>query len=339
MNVPEYKKVVVFIEQRNSIVQPVSLELLHEARKLADMLNESVIAVLLGSGIKESTEMLIHYGADEVLYVDDQYLKDYVTEPYAQALIQILQQQKPNIVLFGATTIGRDLAPRISARLGTGLTADCTHLSIGENKELLMTRPTFGGNLIATIVCPNHRPQMSTIRPGVMQKMALDTARKGKISLVQINFDPSLFKVKLLKTVHEKKETKDITQSNIIIAGGRGIKKQETFKKLEIIAEALNGAVATSRVLVDQGWVPHEFQVGQTGKTVRPDIYLSFGISGAIQHTTGMEESDYIIAVNKDNKAPIFNICDLGLVCDLEGVVDALADELPKIKKGGKYEI
>lgn len=344
MNINEYKGIAVFVEQHDSELASVGLELICEARKLADIYKEEVIGIILGNNIKSLTNEIISYGADKVLYVDNSNLKEYSTEPYAQALYKILQDIKPNIVLLGATSTGRDLAPRLSARLNTGLTADCTKLAvkmvdvdgketIAPNKELLMTRPTFGGNLIATIICPEHRPQMSTVRPGVMQKSMPDSSRKGTVEEVTIDFDTSQFKVKILKVTKEKSDKKDITEHSILISGGRGIKNQELYKKLEDMAEYLDCGVATSRGLVDKGWADHDLQVGQTGKTVRPDIYFAFGISGAIQHVAGMEESEYIIAINKDKNAPIFNYADLGLVCDLEPVINGLNNELVKYKK------
>ncbi len=336
MNIKDYKDIAVFVEQRHGDLQSVGLELLSEARKLADVSDQQVVAVLLGSGIAKHCDTLIHQGADKVLYVDDKNLETYSTEPYAQALHQVLEGLKPNIVLIGATTTGRDLAPRISVKMTTGLTADCTLLEmktdesgkVVENKDLLMTRPTFGGNLIATIVCPDNRPQMSTVRPGVMQKADLDTSRKGTSEAVEVKFDASRFKVEVIEEVKEVSNKKDITEHAILVAGGRGIKSEESFKKLQSIADALGGGVASSRGLVDMGWADHDMQVGQTGKTVRPDVYFAFGISGAIQHAAGMEESGLIIAVNKDKDAPIFKIADLGFVCDLEPVVTGLINEL-----------
>lgn len=340
MNIKDYKDIAVFVEQRNGEVQSVGLELISEARKLADVSNQQVIGIILGNKIKSHCETLISYGADKVIYVDHQNLQSYSTEPYAQALFTVLHSLKPNIVLFGATTTGRDLAPRISVKLNTGLTADCTLLEmkmeegyentveVTDKKELLMTRPTFGGNLIATIVCPEHRPQMSTVRPGVMQKAEPNIARKGEIKEMVITFDKSRFKVEVLKEVQEKSKIKDITAHQVLVAGGRGIKKETLFNQLSTLAEKLHGGVAASRTLVDIGWAHHDLQVGQTGKTVRPDLYLAFGISGAIQHATGMEEASYIIAVNKDKDAPIFKTADLGFVCDLEPVITGLINEL-----------
>ncbi|MCF0165054.1 MAG: electron transfer flavoprotein subunit alpha/FixB family protein, partial [Bacteroidales bacterium] len=309
MNKADYKDVFVFAEQRDGKIQPVALELLGKARDLADTLGEKVVAMFMGSGIANQAQTLVEYGADKVIVVDNPYLKDYVTEQYAQAVYQTIVANKPSIVLFGATTIGRDLAPRLSARLTTGLTADCTKLDISEDThELLMTRPAFGGNLMATIMCTEHRPQMSTVRPGVMQKAVPDSSRKGEIVNGEVVFDPSRFRVKLLKNVKEDKGAVDITNAKVLVSGGRGVGCKEGFQMLQSLADALGGEVSSSRAMVDAGVMPHDRQVGQTGKTVRPNLYLACGISGAIQHLAGMEESDFIIAINKDKFAPIFKV-------------------------------
>ncbi len=333
MNLNEYKGVYVFIEQKDREIQNVSLELLGRGRGLADTLGEELVAVFLGSGIKDKCQRLISYGADRVIYVDDSCLDKYLTEPYAQALTAIAKVNKPNIILVGATSTGRDLGPRVSARLCTGLTADCTSLEISEEREMLMTRPAFGGNLMATIICPDHRPQMSTVRPGVMQKLAVDNDRSGIIEEFNVDFDKSKFKVKLIEEVKEEKELVKIEDAHILVSGGRGIGTPENFKQLEILAEKLGGTASASRALVDAGVMDHDRQVGQTGKTVRPDIYFALGISGAIQHIAGMEESEYIIAINKDKGAPIFNNADMGIVGDANKILPLLNSELTKIVK------
>ncbi|MBQ2574633.1 MAG: electron transfer flavoprotein subunit alpha/FixB family protein, partial [Bacteroidales bacterium] len=242
---------------------------------------------------------------------------------------QIIHDYKPSIFLIGATTIGRDLGPRLSARITTGLTADCTKLDISEDtKELMMTRPAFGGNIMATIMCTNHRPQMSTVRPGVMQKMAKDTSRKGEVENVKINFDKSKFKVKLLENVKVTSNKVDIADAKILVSGGRGVGNKEGFEMLGKLAEVLHGEVSSSRAMVDAGVMPHDRQVGQTGKTVRPNLYIANGISGAIQHLAGMEESEFIIAINKDKFAPIFKVADLGIVGDLYKIIPLLTERL-----------
>lgn len=331
MNIADYKNVYVFAEQREGKIQNVALELLGKARDLADALNEKVCAVVLGSGIKDLAQTLIAHGADEVLLVDDPDLDVYTTEPYAQAIKAIVDAKKPGILLLGATTIGRDLGPRLAARLQTGLTADCTELDIeAETHHLMMTRPAFGGNLLATIMCTENRPQMSTVRPGVMMAKPADAARKGTVEEFKVNFDRSKFRVKVQQVVKEQKNLVDITAAKVLVSGGRGVGSAEGFKKLEALAEALGGEVSSSRAMVDAGVTEHARQVGQTGKTVRPDLYFALGISGAIQHLAGMEGADLIIAVNKDKFAPIFEVADMGIVGDLHKIVPALTAALKK---------
>ena len=331
MNIADYKNVYVFAEQREGKIQHVALELLGKARDLADALNEKVCAVLLGSGIKDLAATLIAHGADEVLLVDDPSLDVYTTEPYAQAIKAVVDARKPGILLLGATTIGRDLGPRLAARMQTGLTADCTELDIeAETRHLMMTRPAFGGNLLATIMCTDHRPQMSTVRPGVMMAKPADAARKGTVEDFKVNFDRSKFRVKVEKVVKEQKNLVDITAAKVLVSGGRGVGSAEGFKKLEALAQVLGGEVSSSRAMVDAGVTEHARQVGQTGKTVRPDLYFALGISGAIQHLAGMEGADLIIAVNKDKFAPIFEVADMGIVGDLHKIVPALTAALKK---------
>ena len=325
-----HKDVYVFAEQRDGAIQPVALELLGKARELAAALNQRVVAILAGHQVEPLAKTLVEYGADEVVLADYPELKDYLTEQYAQAVGQIIIARKPEIVLIGATTIGRDLGPRLSARLCTGLTADCTRLEISPEGQFQMTRPAFGGNLMATIVCPDTLPRMSTVRPGVMQKAQPDAARKGEVTRFEVKFDSSKFRVRLKETVKEQRAQVDITEAKILVAGGRGVGSKEGFAKLESLAHTLGGEVATSRAMVDAGVMPHDRQVGQTGKTVRPQLYMALGISGAIQHLAGMEESDYIVAVNKDKFAPIFGVADLGIVTDLHKLVPMLNERLAK---------
>ncbi len=330
MNKSDYKDVFVFAEQRDGVVQPVALELLGKARDLAGELGEKVVAILAGEGVKQQAQVLIEYGADRVICADAPELKDYVTEQYAQAVFQIISHHKPNIVLFGATTIGRDLAPRLSARLRTGLTADCTKLEISEERELMMTRPAFGGNLMATIKCSDHRPQMSTVRPGVMQRAERQAGRQGEVMEFAPEFDREKFMVRLLETVKEEKGKCDITQARVLVSGGRGVGNKEGFGKLAALASVLGAEVSSSRAMVDAGVMGHDRQVGQTGKTVRPDLYFAVGISGAVQHLAGMEESEYIVAVNRDKFAPIFQAADLGIVGDFNKIVPMLTERLEK---------
>ena len=330
MDKAQYKNVYVFVEQREGVIQNVGLELLGKARELADALNEKVYAMLLGHDLTTQAQECIAYGADTVLRVDAPELATYVTEPYAQAIYQIIRDNKPSIVLIGATTIGRDLGPRLSARVETGLTADCTGLEISEERDLLMTRPAFGGNLMATIICKEHRPQMSTVRPGVMRMGQRDENRKGTIEDVKINFDKSKFRVRVLETVKQTKNLVDITEAHVLISGGRGVGNAEGFDMLRAMANTIGAEVSASRAMVDAGVLGHERHVGQTGKTVRPDLYFAMGISGAIQHLAGMEESEYIIAINKDKFAPIFNVADLGIVGDVRKIVPLLTEKLKR---------
>lgn len=336
MNLQDYKDVFVFAEQRDGVIQNVALELLGKARELADANNEKVVAILLGKNIKDKAQDLIAAGADKVLVVDHDLLATYLTEPYTQAITQIIKEQKPSILLIGATTIGRDLGPRVSARNVTGLTADATKLEISDDEahEFRMTRPAFGGNLMATILCKQHRPQMSTVRPGVMQKMPADPSRKGEIVDYKVQFDEQkINRVKIIKTVKEEKVITDISQAKILVSGGRGVGTKDGFSKLEALAKELKGEVSSSRAMVDAGVMDQSRQVGQTGKTVRPNLYLACGISGAIQHLAGMEESELIIAINKDKFAPIFSVADLGIVGDLHKIVPMLTERLKTMQK------
>jgi electron transfer flavoprotein alpha subunit len=333
MDKSQYKNVFVFVEQREGNIQGVAIELLGKARNLADSLGENVYAMLLGKNIESKAQNLIAYGADKVIVASCDELDEYTTEAYTQAISQIVNEYKPSIILFGATTIGRDLGPRLSARLSTGLTADCTRLEISEEKEFLMTRPAFGGNLMATIVCPEHRPQMSTVRPGVMKAMDKDDSRKGEIEKIEINFNKDKFKVRIKETVKEKSNMIDIAEAKILVSGGRGVGSKEGFIALKNLAEVLNAEVSASRAVVDAGIVDHDRQVGQTGKTVRPNLYIACGISGAIQHMAGMEESDYIVAINKDRYAPIMQSADLGIVGDVKKIIPLLTERLKGLKK------
>ena len=336
MNLQDYKDVYVFAEQRDGVIQNVALELLGKARELADANNEKVVAILLGKDIKGKAQDLIAAGADKVLVVDHDLLATYLTEPYTQAITQIIKEQKPSILLIGATTIGRDLGPRVSARNLTGLTADATKLEISDDEahEFRMTRPAFGGNLMATILCKQHRPQMSTVRPGVMQKMPADPNRKGEVVDYPVPFDEKkISRVKIVKTVKEEKVITDISQAKILVSGGRGVGTKDGFSKLEALAKELKGEVSSSRAMVDAGVMEQSRQVGQTGKTVRPNLYLACGISGAIQHLAGMEESELIIAINKDKFAPIFSVADLGIVGDLHKIVPMLTERLKSMQK------
>lgn len=293
-----------------------------------------VTAVLIGHDVKGLAQELVEYGADKVLVVDRPELKNFDTEAYTQVLKAVVDAEKPEIALFGATTLGRDLAPRVSSRLATGLTADCTKLELLKDKErqLGMTRPAFGGNLMATIVSPDHRPQMATVRPGVMKKIARVEGRKGLIVDFSVTLDQSKMKVKLLEIIKEGGNKVDISEAKILVSGGRGVGAKHNFELLEDLAKEIGGIVSASRAQVDAGNMPHDRQVGQTGKTVRPEVYFACGISGAIQHVAGMEESEFIIAINKDRFAPIFSVADLGIVGDLNKILPILTEEIRKYK-------
>lgn len=333
MNLNEYSGVTVFCEQRDNEIQKVSYELIGKARQIADEIGTKVTAVILGHDIESKCHKLIPFGADQVIIVDDKNLEIYTTEAYTQALTKVLEDTKPEIVMIGATSIGRDLGPRVSSRLNTGLTADCTTLEVGENNELLMTRPAFGGNIMATIICPDHRPQMSTVRPGVMTMMEEDASRMGSIEKVAVNFTDEIHRVKILEVVKEEKTEEGIDEAHILVSGGRGVGSKENFDVLADVAGMLGGTISASRAVIDSGWFDHSKQVGQTGTTVRPDVYLACGISGAIQHVAGMEDSDYIIAINKDSEAPIFDVADFGVVGDVNKVLPHLIEELKTMIK------
>lgn len=333
----EYKNVLVVCEQRDGNLQSVSLELIGKARELADKLNEEVIAVIAGSKVEGLTRDLIEHGADKVYYVEDKILEKYITEPYVKTMSTIIKDLKPQIVLFGASSIGRDLAPRVSARIGCGLTADCTKLEIDEETGLLnMTRPTFGGNLLATIQSPEARPQMSTVRPGVMPKQEDDKTRTGEVIKYDITFEDKDINVDIIEEkVADKKKIK-IEDADVLISVGRGIGSAENMKLAYELAEVLEGEVSSSRAVVDSGWLEKDRQVGQTGKTVRPNLYIALGISGAIQHLAGMEESDLIVAINKNPDANIFNVADVGIIGDINEVVPELIKKI-KAAKAKKY--
>ena len=343
-NIEEYKGVYVFAQQVDNEISGIALELLGKGKELAAKLETEVTAVLIGYNVKNLADKLAEYGADKVILVDDPELETYRTEPYAHALASVIEKYKPEIVLVGATAIGRDLGPTVSARVKTGLTADCTVLEIGDfplvaipgqeqkHNQLLMTRPAFGGNTIATIACPDNRPQMATVRPGVMQKIAPIAGAKAVIEEYNPGFTPNNKYVTIKEVVKAVSDTVDIMDAKILVSGGRGVGSAENFNILDDLAEVLGGTVSCSRAVVDNGWKPKDLQVGQTGKTVRPQIYFAIGISGAIQHVAGMEESDLIVAINKDETAPIFDVADYGIVGDLNKVVPALTEQLKTAK-------
>ena len=333
MNKADFNGVWVFAEQREGQLQKVSLELLGEGRKIADKLGSKLTALLIGSKVQNLVEDLSRHGADEVLVVDAPELEHYTTDGYTKAICELANTKKPNIIFIGATFIGRDLGPRVAARLETGLTADCTSLDVDvESGDLLATRPAFGGNLMATIVCPDHRPQMATVRPGVFEKLPLGE-NDAIVENVEVKFNSNDIRTKIVEIIKEHKDIVDISEANVLVAGGRGIGSEENFKMLKELAEVMNGSIAASRAAVEKGWVDKDYQVGQTGKTVRPNIYVACGISGAIQHAAGMQDSDMIIAINKDANAPIMKIADYAIVGDVNKVVPEFIAQLKAMKE------
>ena len=332
MNIADYKGVWVFAEQREGELQKVSLELLGEGRRQADKLGVKLTALLLGDNVAHLADELAKHGADEVLVAEDKNLAHYTTDAYTKVICDLANERKPGILFVGATFIGRDLGPRIAARLTTGLTADCTSIDVEvENGDLLATRPAFGGNLMATIACPEHRPQMATVRPGVFAKIDTDGSN-CKIEKVEVKLADSDVRTKVLEIVKSKKDVVDIAEAEFIVSGGRGVGSKENFELIKELAAALDGTVAGSRAAVENGWIDGAYQVGQTGKTVRPKIYIACGISGAIQHVAGMQDSDLIIAVNKDDSAPIMKIADYAIVGDLVKVVPELIAQVKEFK-------
>lgn len=333
MNIADYSGVWVFAEQREGELQKVSLELLGEGRKIADKLGVKLTALLLGHNIKGLADTLGECGADEVLVADNPALEHYTTDGYTKAICELANNRKPGIMFIGATFVGRDLGPRVAARLSTGLTADCTSLDVEvENGDLLATRPAFGGNLMATIACPDHRPQMATVRPGVFSKLPREH-RSFDVEEVRVNVSDSDIRTKIVEIVKANKEIVDISEANFIVSGGRGVGSRENFAILHELADALGGTVAGSRAAVENEWIDRDYQVGQTGKTVRPTIYIACGISGAIQHVAGMQESDMIIAINKDETAPIMKAADLAIVGDLNKVVPEMTAQIRAMKE------
>jgi electron transfer flavoprotein alpha subunit len=327
----DYKDVLIFAEQREGETAAVSFELLGAGRRLADKLDAGLFAVLLGAGEDEAKE-LIKWGADKVFLCSDPALKQFNDDTYSHILADLIKKQKPSIVLAGATPIGRSFIPRVAARVRTGLTADCTSLEIdNETGALLQVRPAFGGNIMATILCPDYRPQMATVRPRVMKKAEYQEDRSGEI--INISADNIESRTKVLETVKEVSEISvNLHEADFIIAGGRGAGGEKGFKLLEELAEVLGGVVGASRAAIDEGWISYSHQVGQTGKTVNPKIYIACGISGAVQHLVGMQSSDMIIAINKNPDAPIFNVATYGIVGDMFEILPLLTKKIKEIK-------
>ncbi len=329
IDISEYRGVWVFVEQTEGEPARVSLELLGKGRELADKLGVVLTAFLLGESVQDTAKELIFFGADEVIVADHPLLRDYRTELYTDIISEQAMARKPEVLIVGASPIGRDLAPRLSFRLNAGCTADCTGLDIDEESRLFVsTRPAFGGNVMATIICPEHRPQMSTVRPGVMALPEKDDSREGQIIDLELQLDEDACKVKILESVKGASEGVNIQDAERIVAIGMGAGDKETFDMIKELAELLDGEVGATRFAVEAGWVSHDRQIGQTGKTVRPELYVGCGISGAVQHTAGMSASKMIIAINKDPNAEVFKIADYGIVGDVRKVVPAIISEL-----------
>lgn len=326
------KDYYVFVEQRNNKIEEVSLELIGEASKLASQVGYKVVGVLLGHNVGDLSKDLVAYGCDKVIVIDDEMLTSFVPEVYTKAISQVINEFIPDAFFIGATTVGRDIGPRVAARVETGLTADATILEIdpetADSKLLWVTRPAFGGNLFGTIICPDHHPQMATVRPGVLVKNNRDDSRTGEIVDYKVNFEASDNNINILEEVERKLEGVDITSAEIIVSGGRGVGSKENFALLEKVASQLGGVVAGSRAAVDAGWIGKEKQVGQTGKTVRPKVYIACGISGAVQHVAGMDNSDLIIAINRDQYAPIFEESHVSIVGDLFEILPEVANKI-----------
>ncbi len=329
-----YRDVWVFAEQKDGVIQSITYELLGEGRKLADALNMSLCAVLLGHNVQAQAAKLTQRGADKVYLADRPELAYFQDEPYAAVLVDMIRRHKPAIMLCGATTIGRSLVSRVAVPVNAGLTADCTGLAIDpETGNLLQTRPAFGGNIMATIISPNHRPQMATVRHKVMKEAVPTPGRAGETIVEQIAAELLRSRTRRLRFEAERETTMNIAEANIIVSGGRGLQAPENFALVRELAEVLGAGVGSSRAAVDAGWIPYSHQVGQTGKTVCPKIYIACGISGQIQHLAGMSSADIIVAINKDKDAPIFNVATYGLVGDLFKILPLLTREFKKILK------
>ncbi|MDS6339636.1 electron transfer flavoprotein subunit alpha/FixB family protein [Clostridioides difficile] len=329
INLNDYNGVWVIGEQSEGKINPVTIELIGEGRKLADQLGKELAVVIAGYEVEKEVKELLHYSVDKVYYINDPLLKDFTTDGYSISIANLIERKKPEVVLVGATSIGRDIAPRIAGKVGTGLTADCTKLEIDStDNKLLQTRPAFGGNLMATIVCPKNRPQMSTVRPGVMAKAVRNESETGILEVVTPELTEKMIRTRLVEILPQEKKSVNLTDARIIVSGGRGLKRAEGFELIKELADKLGAEIGASRAAVDSGWIEHSHQVGQTGTTVRPELYIACGISGAIQHLAGMSDSKYIVAINKDAKAPIFSICDYGIVGDLYEIIPEMIESL-----------
>lgn len=329
MSSDQWRGVWTFAELKDGKLRNVSLELISKGRELADILGVELTAILLGENLENVAHELIACGADTVFVGDDPRLTAYNSDIYTDIISEQIFKRKPEIFILGATYIGRELAPRISVRVGTGITADCTDLDIDREKRLLLqTRPAFGGNIMATIITPESRPQMATVRPRVMEIRSMDTTRQGEIISIPVTINQKCLRLTVLKDVKASSKGVNLSEADIIVSGGRGIGSAEQFKLVEDLAEALSGEVGASRDAVETGWIVYPHQVGQSGKTVRPKLYIACGISGAVQHVAGMRDSGLIIAINKDPEAQIFQVADYGIVADVKELLPLLANKI-----------
>jgi len=332
-NIQEYNGLWVFVEQRNGTPAQVSLELLGKGRGLAEKLEVDVTAILIGHNVSEMAEELICYGADRVIIADDPIVQDYRTEAYTEIIAEQVFKEKPEIMLIGATCLGRDLAPRVSARLNAGCTADCTELDIDKEMRLIVaTKPFFGRDLMADIICPLHRPQMVTVRPGVMELKTQDRKRQGELIYIDVNCKEEDIKVKVLETIRSVSDSISIEEADKVVAAGMGVGNKEGFEMVKELAKLLGAQVGATSLPVDEGWISEDKKIGQTGKTIRPKLYIGCGVSGAIQHSAGMINSELIIAINTNPKADIFNFADYGIIGDINEIIPALIKELKSIK-------
>lgn len=333
-DISDWQGIFVYCEYRAGVLAPVSLELLGIGRKLADSRGVKLSAILIGADTGDAADTLIGHGADAVHRIDSPELASFSEDSYTKVLTKLIQENKPEIVLAGATAIGRSFIPAVATTLNAGLTADCTKLEIREEDgALLQTRPAFGGNIMATIVCPAHRPQMSTVRPKVMKALEFDSSRSGEIIDVEIAAELSTSRIKVLESVVSEESNVNIQEAEILVSGGRGIESEKGFELIRNLAEAMDANVSASRAVVDAGWITYPHQVGQTGKTVAPKLYVACGISGAVQHVAGMQSSETIIAINRDENAPIFDVADYGLVGDIQEIIPKLIRKIEE-KRG-----
>lgn len=334
VDLSSHQGVWVFAEQRDGEIMPVTYELLGAGRGLADELGESLSVILLGSDLKEKVKQLLKYDVEKIYQVESPFLEAYNTILHTQAMVNLVRRERPGIILVGATSLGRDFAPRVATRLRTGLTADCTGLEIdSESRNLVQTRPALGGNIMASIISPYHRPQIATVRPKVMRRANPSSGKNIEVVEIKARLDEKDGLVNILNVIKEESGVVDLQEAEIIVSGGRGMGKAENFSLIEKLAGLLGGAVGASRAVVDAGWIPSYHQVGQTGKTVQPKLYIACGISGAIQHQVGMRTSEVIVAINKDTEAPIFDIATFGIVEDVHKFLPLLIEKLESEKK------